>query len=196
MFFPANAIEAGSPSGLYYVVMSSTTTGIIYNNTYTSGDPSDSVPIIPTNFITTGPGAYSQTIATDIPLITYTVLGGTLSEHDGILVTSFSRKVAVGGGNNFIKHVFGGTEIASFDNSSGTQTALNLQTYVQNTESLAKQIAGKLTARGTAIGSLTDLLLDTSLPQDFIVHANIPSGAVDFLCLESFSMVLHRKQGL
>lgn len=62
MYFPVNAIAAGVAAGWYYVVMSSTTAGTIYNNIYTpsitSGVPS--IPDSPTAFVTTGPGAYTQ----------------------------------------------------------------------------------------------------------------------------------------
>lgn len=62
MYFPASAIVTGSGAGWYYVVMSSTTAGTIYNNVY-SPSISDSVPSIPSStvsFVTTGPGAYTQ----------------------------------------------------------------------------------------------------------------------------------------
>lgn len=61
LYFPANAISSGSAAGLYWTVMSSTTAGTIYNNTYTSGDPT--APLTLTSFVTTGPGAYTQTTA-------------------------------------------------------------------------------------------------------------------------------------
>ncbi len=67
LYFPANAIAAGSAAGKYYCQMSSTTVGVIFNNTYVSGTPV--VPTSPTAFVTTGPGAYTQTISTNITLI-------------------------------------------------------------------------------------------------------------------------------
>lgn len=55
MYFAANQIATGVPAGLYYVTMSSTTVGTVYNNTYTSGVPSTPAVLVP--FVTTGPGA-------------------------------------------------------------------------------------------------------------------------------------------
>jgi hypothetical protein len=75
-YFPADKIAVGVPAGLYYVVMSSTTVGTIYNNTYTSGVPTE--PVSPTAFVTTGPGAYTQTTASDITLLNVTIPGGSL----------------------------------------------------------------------------------------------------------------------
>jgi hypothetical protein len=79
MYFPANAIEAGSAAGWYYVVMSSTTAGTIYNNVYTSGKPT--IPASPTAFVTTGPGAYTQTTGADITALSITIPGGTLGKN-------------------------------------------------------------------------------------------------------------------
>lgn len=76
MYFPVNAIAAGVAAGLYYVVMSSTTAGTIYNNTYTSGTPT--IPAAPTAFATTGPGAYTQTTGAELTLLSLTVQGGVM----------------------------------------------------------------------------------------------------------------------
>jgi hypothetical protein len=76
MYFPANAISAGSSAGLYYVVMSSTTVGTIYNNTYSGGQPS--IPTDLVAFSTTGPGAYTQSTGVEVTLVSFTVPGGVL----------------------------------------------------------------------------------------------------------------------
>jgi hypothetical protein len=60
-YFPANAISSGSAAGLYWTVMSSTTVGVVYNNTLVAGYP-PTVVATPTAFVTTGPGAYTQTL--------------------------------------------------------------------------------------------------------------------------------------
>jgi hypothetical protein len=78
VYLPANAISAGSAAGLYYAVMSSTTVGTVYNNTYTGGEAT--IPTSPTAFATTGPGAFAQTTAADITLLTWTLAGGALSK--------------------------------------------------------------------------------------------------------------------
>lgn len=65
LYFPAGAIAAGSAAGKYWTVMSSTTAGTIFNNTYTSGELT--APASNTAFVTTGPGAYVQDV-TEITL--------------------------------------------------------------------------------------------------------------------------------
>jgi hypothetical protein len=58
MYFIVNAVFSGSAAGWYYVVMSSTTLGTIYNNVYASGTPA--IPASPTPIVAAGPGAYTQ----------------------------------------------------------------------------------------------------------------------------------------
>jgi hypothetical protein len=60
IYLPANAISAGSAAGFYYAVMSSTTVGTVYNNTYTPASGTlPQVPSSPTAFATVGPGAFT-----------------------------------------------------------------------------------------------------------------------------------------
>jgi hypothetical protein len=98
MYFPANAIAAGVAAGLYFVQMSSTTVGTIYNNTYTSGK--QSIPSSPTAFVTTGPGAYTQTTGADINLILTTLPGSSLGSNGSLFV--FPQEVVSSSANNKI----------------------------------------------------------------------------------------------
>ena len=86
-YMPANAISSGSTAGWYYGVGGSTTTATLYNNTYTSGIPA--IPGSPTAFVTTGPGAYTQTTGSAITSVSYTVAANTLGIRDSIRVTAF-----------------------------------------------------------------------------------------------------------
>ncbi len=81
MYFPTGAIFSGSAAGWYWVVMSSTTVGVIYNNTYTSG-----YPRIPTTsgFTTTGPGAFTTTTGSDLAALTFTLPGNVLPRFGGM----------------------------------------------------------------------------------------------------------------
>lgn len=87
MWFPTGAISAGSVANWYFVQMASTTAGTIFNNTYTSGTPA--VPASPTAFVTTGPGAYVQTTATDIPAYQITIPAGLIQLTDRFRLTGF-----------------------------------------------------------------------------------------------------------
>jgi hypothetical protein len=107
MYFPANAIAAGVAAGRYFVQMSSTTAGTIFNNTYTSGRPT--IPSSPTAFVTTGPGAYTQTTATDITLLATTLPGGELGVN-GSLFTFFQAVMNSSANTKTLKCNIGGTE--------------------------------------------------------------------------------------
>lgn len=84
-YFPADKIAVGVPAGLYYVVMSSTTVGTIYNDTHNAGVPIE--PSSPTPFVTTGPGAYTQTTASEITLLNITVPGGSLGKNGSMFAS-------------------------------------------------------------------------------------------------------------
>jgi hypothetical protein len=92
MYFPANAISAGSAAGWYYAQLSSTTAATVYNNVYTSGVPT--VPSSPTAFVTTGPGAYTQTSASDIASVSIPLsaniigVNGSIDADCGISATN------------------------------------------------------------------------------------------------------------
>lgn len=81
MYFPTGAIFSGSAAGWYWVVMSSTTVGVIYNNTYTSGYPR--IPTI-SGFTTTGPGAFTTTTGSDLAALTFTLPGNVLPRFGGM----------------------------------------------------------------------------------------------------------------
>ena len=85
LHFPANAIVAGSAAGLYFVVMTNTTVGTVYNNVYTSGIPT--APASPTAFSTIGPGAYTAATARTT-LITLTLPAGIMGLSGSIEMES------------------------------------------------------------------------------------------------------------
>lgn len=84
MYFPAGAIYSGSVAGMYYVVMSSTTAGTIYADTYSSGVPA--IPETPTPIVATGPGAYTQTTGTNLTLYQQTIAGGVMGVNGALFV--------------------------------------------------------------------------------------------------------------
>jgi hypothetical protein len=106
LYLPANAIVAGSAAGLYYTQMSSPTAGVIFNNTYTNGKAA--IPSSPTPFVTTGPGAYTQTTATDITLLSTTLPGGALGPNGSLFL--LAQEVMASSGNaKVVKLKIGGT---------------------------------------------------------------------------------------
>lgn len=60
VYLPAGAIVVGSAAGWYYTQFSSTTVGVVFNNTYAAGTQPVLLPTVSlVPFVTTGPGAYT-----------------------------------------------------------------------------------------------------------------------------------------
>lgn len=87
VYMPAGAIAAASAAGWYYAVFSSTIAATLYNNVYTAGTPS--IPASPTAFVTTGPGAYTQTTS-GVQAFAMTVPGGLIGINGGLRATIMS----------------------------------------------------------------------------------------------------------
>lgn len=80
-YFLADQIAAGVAAGWYYIEMSSTTAGTIYNNTYSTGNPTE--PTTKTAFVTTGPGAYTGGTA-NITALSFPLAGGTMGKYGAL----------------------------------------------------------------------------------------------------------------
>ncbi|MGZ8442542.1 MAG: hypothetical protein ACXWXZ_04000 [Candidatus Binatia bacterium] len=144
LYFPANAIAAGSAAGLYYTVMSSTTAGTIYNNAYTSGDPLP--PATPTAFATTGPGAYTQTTGAAITVRSHTIPGGLLGKNGEIFAKGL-QAVPNNANNKTTRQVLGATQLSSSAIPSITSRVwLNT---IKNANSEAVQFAQNSASDGT-----------------------------------------------
>lgn len=59
LFFPAGAVYSGSLANFYFVKMSSTTVGTVYNNVYVAVNGAPTIPATLVNVSDAGPGAYT-----------------------------------------------------------------------------------------------------------------------------------------
>jgi hypothetical protein len=144
MYFPANAISAGSAAGIYFVQMSSTTAGTIYNNTLTAGAPT--IPASPTAFSTTGPGAYTQTTSA-VDLVTLTILGGSMGANGSLRFKS--GWITPNNANSKQTQVkLGGSAISTY--SPASQQWLGQERTLRNMGVTNAQVA---IAAGTSISS-------------------------------------------
>jgi hypothetical protein len=176
MYFPANAISAGSAAGWYYVVMSSTTAGTIYNNTYTSGVPR--IPSSPTAFATTGPGAYTQTTGADITALSISIPGGTLGINGSMInyPAIFTNSTA---GNKIFRLKMGGSIL----NNLGFTTSLEsfLVCVFKNAGAANVNISNNVAGFGTnTANSPTMSSIDTSSDQTLTVTMNLAT-ATDYI---------------
>ncbi len=186
MYFPANAIVTGSVAGMYFVDMSSNTAGTIYNNAYTGGTPT--IPASPTAFVTTGPGAYTQTTSA-VEVLAYTVPAGAMGANGRLEVRG--RMSCPNNAN--IKGLvasFADTNTLTFINN-GVTTNLGVEfgNTIQNRGSEAVQVAnatsfGNLGQAGTAALRGT---VDTTLAQT-IRFKLVVAVATDYVLLEHCSL--------
>ena len=150
MYFPAGAIEVGSAAGMYYVVMSSTTAGTIYNNLYTGGTPT--IPESPTPFVTVGPGAYAQTTAAQITLFTGTVPGGAMGVDGSLLIDADFANI----GNTNAKTqriIFGGQTVHQVSQATAANVAGLWRTRITNRGEVGKQYVNPLGVLAATVGS-------------------------------------------
>lgn len=177
MLLPANAIEAGSAAGAYFTQMSSTTVGTVFNNTYTSGKPS--APASPTAFVTTGPGAYTQSTS-ETTLLSFTLPGGALGTNGSLFyfpqyvlsstANAKTPRLKIGGTN------FGAASLSSIAQSLSPVTFRNKGAANRNVGNAATGFvtaAANLPVHGT---------IDTSTDQAMLVTAQL-ANAADYVVL-------------
>jgi hypothetical protein len=191
MYFPADAIRAtvaeapgppvvpavpGTSAGWYYVVMSSTTAGSIKNNVYTSG-----VPIIPsslTAFVTTGPGAFTQTTS-EITALSFTVPANILGDTGALRFVVRGENSASADDKTY-KVTFGGsTVIGGVVNT--TATSLLVDSEIFNI-SANKQSIYNSTAYGATTGHITYLTKDTTADVTVTITVQL-EAATDFVMI-------------
>jgi hypothetical protein len=172
LYFPANAIEAGSAAGLYYTVMSSSTAGTIYNNTYTSGVPS--IPASPTAFATTGPGAYTQTTATDITLLSFTLPGGALGANGSMFVFPLIA-MSSSANTKTMKMNIGGTETNSTQQTTISQQSIPFT--FRNKGVVNRNVSNVGSGFTTGSSSPTHTTIDTSASKTVLLTARLANAA-------------------
>jgi hypothetical protein len=150
MYFATDTIAVGVPAGLYYVVMSSTTVGTIYNNTYTSNVPI--APVSPTPFVTTGPGAYTQTTS-EVTLITPTIPGGLMGKN-GRLTSSGLMVAPANTNSKTVKLKSGAIAIRTYAAANSGSNSFDLfESFgLRNRNSESIQISGVTSISGYVQG--------------------------------------------
>lgn len=128
MYFPAGAIFAGSVAAVYWVVMSSTTAGTIYQNTIPTGQPTapSAANLLP--WVTTGPGAYTQTTGSFVSVLTVPVPGASIGPY-GRLRAFFIFSNNNSAGAKTGQYNFGGTGIAGASNTTNLSAPSEHQIY-------------------------------------------------------------------
>lgn len=84
--FPANAVGAGIPAGLYWTVMASFTVGQVFN-TLAALSGQITIPANPAPFVVLGGGAFNQTTGTFFTQASYTITANTLGRYGSMRIS-------------------------------------------------------------------------------------------------------------
>ena len=183
LYFPAGKIFAGSLANHYYCVMTSTTDGTIYNNTYTNGIPA--IPASPTPFVSTGPGAYTQAV-TGITTLSFPdiIPAGFLGLNGGLeIVPLWSSPTTANAKTVSIK--FGGSAVFSVNLTTGSWYSKLVDVF--NMGVANRQISTNWLFGGTTSNPYLNTSIDTTVNQSISV-TNQLTVATEYLILEAFKL--------
>lgn len=189
MSFPPGAIATSIPTSssiLYWVVMSSTTLGTIFNNTYTPGTNLPLPPVSPTAFATTGPGAYTQVTAS-IALAKPTVPGNVMGNNGSIALQVWMRSNNSAGAK-ILNSQFG-VAAAGFSINETTQTQTTASVVIYNKGNPKKQKCNPAGIIVSGNSSTQTFSTDTTVAQSLSVLGQI-AVATDWLQLDAYSAVV------
>ena len=177
LYFPAGAVYAGSTAGLYYTVMTSGVLGTVYNNKYVDIFTDITSPI---GVSDTGPGAYVQTINTDLLLGLFTIPANTLGTNGQMQLTLYTNSNSSSNGKT-IKSKFNGATLYNTSGNSTTGTVLNL--YMKNMNTNLQSHLGTFSGLGSAIRTTAN----TAIDQVYTIAVNMIS-TTDFTILDATTL--------
>ena len=181
MYFPAGKVFSGSPAGMYYAILTSATAATVYNNMYTSGLPQSAVPATPTAVVDAGPGAYTQTTASDLELIR-TVIPGGMMGLNGTIRAWYSFGYPNNANNKTLTRKFGGTTIAA--STRTTAVCDETMALIKNRNSASVQRMQINSAPGTAYGvAFVTGAIDTTQDANLSVFGQL-AVATDFAIID------------
>lgn len=192
MYFPANVIGAAVPAGWYYVEMSSTSAGTVYNNVYSTGNVS--FPASPTPFVSTGAGAFVNATATDVAGFNFNLEGGALGNNGTLRMQGF----AVANNSASVKNL-----TPMFDSLVASQYTLtsaqwfSFNTPIRNMGEQTRQALPRQNTGGEGVGVGTNSDLNTMWNYDLSVNRNFNfkhniAATTDFLVLHYSDVIITR----
>lgn len=181
VFLAAGAIAAGSLAGWYFAQFSSTTVGVVFNNTYASG-----VPTIPTvlPFVTTGPGAYTGVTSAVVgPQIT--LPGGAMGPN-GVLQLSTLWSALNNANAKTLTITVGGTNILNGSLASVAAAQVLSTIYNRGNAAInASMPTANIFGFGSANANPLQSAINTAVAQTIAMGGTL-SVATDFLILAGY----------
>lgn len=191
LWFPAGAVFSGSAAGFYFAVMSSTTSGTVYNNTF-SGLGVPTIPAVPTPIVAAGPGAYTQNTALNTEFVSIPLPGGTLGAN-GSFVLRTQWEIDNNAGTHNCAAAFGAaTEILTLTLTGGSTPTVSAERIVRNVGVQNAQVffnpngsvPNELTVNNEA---LKGGAVDTTITQLIRLYG-LTTNATHIVCLTSWSI--------
>ena len=177
---PAGAIQAGSAVGWYYASFSTTQAATVYQETYTNGK----VPVYdaPTPWVSTGPGAFTVDITTDIPGPSITVPGLAMGVNGALRIAGLVTNINSGTGKvNRVR--VGGTNTVRAANQT-TAIATPFITHFMNGGALNRQFTVDANNGDTASASAVNThAINTANPFALDVSLRL-NATTDYMACE------------
>ena len=193
VYFPASAVSGDSTGGIYYVVFSSTTVGVVYAGKYGVANGVGSVaftPVVPSGTLTAVTGSNSSFTGstTETTLINVTVPAGSIGNNGQIVVTAnwaCNNSAGAKVGTVYL----GGTAVGTAS-SYTTSTGGSSMNSVRNRGILTKQVSQLVGGASTDANVYTSI--DTSVDKAITITGDTAT-ATDHIVLEGFTITLNPK---
>jgi hypothetical protein len=189
-YFPASAVSGDSTGGIYYVVFSSTTVGVVYAGKYGVADGVGSVaftPAVPSGTLTavTGSNSAYTGSTTETTLINVTVPAGSMGNNGQIVVTcNWATNNSAGAKAGVV--YLGGTAVGTAS-SYTTSTGGSSMNSIRNRGLLTKQVSQLI--GGASTGANVYTAIDTSADKAITITGDLAT-ATDNVILEGFTVEL------
>jgi len=193
VYFPASAVSGDSTGGLYYVVFSSTTVGVVYAGKYGVANGVGSVaftPVIPSGTLTAVTGSNSSFTGstTETTLINVSLPAGSLGNNGQVVVTSnWACNNSAGAKTGTV--YLGGTAVGTAS-SYTTSTGGSSMNSIRNRGALNAQISQII--GGVSTSSSVYTAIDTSVSKAITITGDTAT-ATDHIILEGFTIKMYPK---
>jgi hypothetical protein len=184
MWFAANQIAAGVGAGWYYTVMSSTTVGQVFNNTY-SGTGVPVVPASPTAFATTGPGAFTGSTSAQ-NMVGITIPAGAVSGTGAVRVSSL-WSVPSNADSKAITVSVGGQPILNNGVTTNLSFAAQNNVYARGAANAVAQPQG-LSGIGASAANAQYFAINWNANQTVQFSGQMVTAATDYVVLEGWTV--------
>lgn len=176
VILPANAIFAGSAAGAYFCVMASTTTGQVFNVQPTLVGNQIPIPANPTPFVSTGPGAFTQTTAASVVAFTLVLPGNSMGAHGsvkmkGLFSCNSSASTKIG------QFIFGASATGGASNT--TNLGQPVEHEIRNRGFTNSQVVEAGGGYLVSAGAPLEAANDTTAPMNLTFNLQLATVATD-----------------